>query len=148
MLALAAATLLAFDPVDFFRGRTHGDGILKVILQSPKKLSVDSVGTEEKDGTLVIRQVVREAGKPERIRYWRLRALGGGRFEGTLTDAVGPVRIDQQGDIIRIRYKSKDSLDFDQTLTPAGPRTLANKMRVKRFGIVVAHVTETIRKVD
>lgn len=149
MFAIAvAAALLAFDPVEFFRGRTHGEGTLKAIFQAPKTLSVDSLGYEDKDGTLVIRQVIHEPAKPQRTRYWRLRSLGDGRYEGTLTDAASKVRIEQKGDTIRIRYKAKDNLDFDQTLTPTGPRTVANKMRVKRFGIVVAHVTETIRKVD
>ena len=39
---------------------------------------------------------------------------------------------------VRIRYKDKDHLDFDQTLTPAGARTVRNRMTVKRFGITVA----------
>ena len=50
-------------------------------------------------------------------------------FIRTLTDAKGPVRIEQSGDAIRIRYTARDGLDFDQTLTPTGPRTVANRMR-------------------
>jgi len=148
MIALAVVALLAFDPVEFFRGRTHGEGTLKAIFQSPKTLTVDSLGYEDKDGTLVIKQVINEPAKPPRTRYWRLRSLGGGRYEGTLTDAASKVRIEQTGDTIRIRYKAKDHLDFDQVLTPAGPRAVNNRMRVKRFGIVVARMDEVIRKVD
>jgi hypothetical protein len=149
MIALAAAAaLLAFDPVEFFRGRTHGEGTVKAIFQAAKALSVDSLGFEDKDGTLVVKQVIHESAKPDRTRYWRLKALGGGRYEGTLTDAASRVRIEQKGDSIRIRYKAQDHLDFDQTLTPEGPRAVANKMKVKRFGIVVARVEETIRKLD
>lgn len=149
MIALAlAASLIAFDPVEFFRGRTHGEGTLKAIFQSPKALTVDSLGYEDKDGTLVIKQVIHEPSKPVRTRDWRLRALGEGRYEGTLTDAASKVRIEQKGDTIRIRYQAKDHLNFDQVLTPARPREVTNRMKVKRFGITVAHMDEIIRKVD
>jgi hypothetical protein len=152
-LALAAAAFLAsapatgdFNPVDFFSGRTHGDGVLKVIFQPSKTISVDSVGHSEKDGSLVLEQVIHEPGKPPRTRYWRLRETAPGRFEGTLTDAASDVRITQSGNTVRIRYHGKDHLDFDQLLTPAGPGRVDNHMRVKRFGIVVAHFDEVIRK--
>ena len=47
-----------------------------------------------------------------------------------------------------IRYKGKDHLNFEQWLTPTGPRTVSNRMKVKRFGIIVAHLDEVIRKLD
>lgn len=149
MIALAVtATIIAFDPVEFFRGRTHGEGTLKAIFQSPKTLTVDSLGYEDEDGTLVIKQVIHEPAKPARTRFWRLRALGGGRYEGTLTDAASKVRIEQTGETIRIRYQARDRLNFDQVLTPAGPREVTNRMKVKRFGITVARMDEIIRKLD
>ena len=146
--ALAAAPAQAFNPVDFFRGRTAGDATLKVLFQSPQRITVQSLGTRQKDGALVLKQVISQAGKPPRTRYWRFRQTAPNRFAGTLTDASGPVRVDVEGGGVRIRYKDKDNLDFDQQLTPAGPRTVNNRMRVKRFGIVVARLEETIRKLD
>ena len=50
--AAAAAQAAAFNPVEFFRGRTHGEGMLKIIFQSPKTMTVDSEGFSEKDGSL------------------------------------------------------------------------------------------------
>jgi Protein of unknown function (DUF3833) len=144
----AAAEQVAFNPVEFFRGRTHADGTLKVIFQSPERISVDSEGMEEKDGSLLLKQAIHEPGKPERIRYWRMRQTGPARFEGTLTDAAGPVRVDVDHDKVRIRYEAKNHLNFDQLLTPAGPKQVNNVLRVKRFGITVAHYSEVIRKVD
>lgn len=144
----AAPAQAAFNPVEFFRGKTHGEGMLKIIFQSPKKMSVDSEGVSEKDGSLVLKQVIHEPGKPPRIRYWRMRQTGPDRFEGTLTDAAGPVRVDVDGDRVRIRYEAQNHLNFDQWLTPAGPREVKNAMKVKRFGITVAHYDEVIRKVD
>jgi hypothetical protein len=147
-VAAAAPAQAAFNPVEFFRGHTHGEGTLKIIFQASKQIKVDSVGHGEKDGSLLLEQVVHEPGKPARTRYWRLRQTGPDRFEGTLTDAASAVRVDVEGDRIRIRYKGKDHLDFDQWLTPAGPKQVNNVMRVKRFGITVAHYEEVIRKLD
>jgi hypothetical protein len=147
-VAAAAPAQAAFNPVEFFRGHTHGEGTLKIIFQASKQIKVDSVGHAEQDGSLLLQQIVHEPGKPARTRYWRLRQTGPDRFEGTLTDAASPVRVDVEGDRIRIRYKGKDHLDFDQWLTPAGPKQVNNVMRVKRFGITVAHYEEVIRKLD
>jgi hypothetical protein len=146
--ALLTAAVAVFNPVEFFKGRTHGDGTLKILLQHSKRISVDSVGRAESDGSLLLEQVIHEPGKPPRTRYWRLRQTAPNRFEGSLTEAASPVRVDVRGEGIRIRYKGKDHLDFEQWLTPAGPRHVNNRMRVKRFGITVARFTEVIRKLD
>ena len=147
-IAAPAPEHASFHPVEFFRGKTHGDGILKIIFQSPEKMFVDSEGSAEKDGSLLLKQIIHEPGKPARTRYWRMRQTAPNRFDGTLTDAAGPVRVDVAGNKVRIRYEAKNHLNFDQWLTPAGPRQVNNAMRVKRFGITVAHYDEVIRKVD
>ena len=41
---------------------------------------------------------------------------GPDRFDGTLTDAAGPVDVDRQRRSAPIRYKMKGGLDFDQQL--------------------------------
>ena len=148
LLAAAAPAGTAFNPVEFFQGRTHGDGTLKIIFQSPKRMTVDSQGSTEKDGSLVLKQTIHEPGKPPRTRYWRLKQTGPNRFEGTLTDAASAVRVDVIKERVRIRYKGKDHLDFDQWLASKGPREVSNTMRVKRFGLTVAHFDEIIRKLD
>jgi hypothetical protein len=147
-LAVAAPEHSAFNPVEFFQGKTHGVGTLKIIFQSSKTMTVDSVGTKEKDGSLVLKQVIHEPGKPPRTRYWRMRQTAPNRFEGTLTDAASPVRVDVTSEGVRIRYTGKDHLNFDQLLTPVSPTEVHDSIRVKRFGITVAHFEETIRKVD
>lgn len=146
--AAAAPAQAAFNPVDFFRGRSHGTGTLKIIFRSPEVIQVDSLGTAQKDGSLVLEQVIHEPGKAARTRYWRLRQTAPDSFEGTLTDAASPVRVDVARQGIRIRYTGKDHLNFDQLLTAASPREVHNHMRVRRFGIIVAHFDEVIRKAD
>ena len=154
-VSAAALTLLAavpaqaaFNPVEFFRGRSDGQGTLKVIFRSPERIQTDNVGRSEKDGSLVLEQVIHEPGKAPRTRYWRLRETAPGRFEGTLTDAASPVRVDVAKDGIRIRYTAQNHLNFDQLLTPVGATEIHDQIRVKRFGITVAHFDETIRKLD
>jgi hypothetical protein len=148
LLLLAAPADAAFNPVDFFRGHTRGEGTLKVIFQPAKQIRVDSFGRAEKDGSLLLEQTIHEPGKPARSRSWRFRQTGSNRFDGTLTEAAGPVRVDVAGDTVRIRYKAKNHLEFDQSLTPDGPRQVRNQMRVKRFGLIVARFSEVIRKLD
>lgn len=147
-LVAAAPAQAAFNPVDFFRGHTHGVGTLKVIFQASKQMQVDSLGVAEKDGSLVLKQVIHEPEKEPRTRYWRLRQTGPNRFEGTLTDAAGPVRVDLTNAGVRIRYTAPNHLNFDQMLEPVSATEVHNHMRVKRFGITVAHFEEVIRKVD
>jgi hypothetical protein len=148
MVASVPAQAAAFNPVEFFRGKTHGTGILKVIFSSPETIEVDNEGSEQRDGSVVLKQVIHEPGKPARTRYWRLKQVAKNRFEGTLTDAASAVRVDVTDKGVRIRFHGKDHLDFDQVLEPAGPREVHNHMKVKRFGITVAHFEEVIRKLD
>ena len=145
---LLAAAAAQFDPVEFFRGRTQGIGTLKAALQKSKTIRVDSVGKKQKDGALLLTQTIHEPGKPPRTRTWRMRRDGPNRYSGTLSDAKGPVRVTVEPGAIRIRYRDKDNLDFDQRLTPAGPRQVSNRMTIKRFGIRVATFDEVIRKLD
>jgi hypothetical protein len=148
VLLAAAPVHAAFNPVDFFRGKTHGEGMLKIIFQSAKKMTVDSVGRSESDGSLVLEQVVHEPGKPPRTRYWRMRQAGPDRFEGTLTDAASAVRVDVTKEGLRIRYTATNHLNFDQLLTPVSATEVHDQIKVTRFGITVAHFDETIRKID
>ena len=62
--------------------------------------------------------------------------------------AASPVRVDVTKDGIRIRYTAQNHLNFDQMLTPVSATEVHDTIRVSRFGIVVAHFDETIRKLD
>ena len=69
LLMVAAPAQAAFNPVEFFRGKTHGAGMLKIIFQSPKKMMVDSLGRAESDGSLVLEQVVHAHGQGPWTRH-------------------------------------------------------------------------------
>jgi hypothetical protein len=147
--ALPADPAAKFDPVAFFLGRSHGDGELRKLLSKPARISVDSLGRRERNGTLVLDQVIKVGAKPPSTRRWTMRQIGPGRFTGTLTDAVGPASIEVAGPRATIRYRMKGGLDVSQQLAlQPGGRTVLNRLTVTKFGIRVATLDETIRKLD
>lgn len=147
--ATAPATAPRFDPLRFFAGRTAGEGSFKVILRSTRSISVRGNGHVEPDGTLVLDQQVAEQGKPERQRQWRIRAVSPGRYTGTLSDATGAVTGTAEGDTLRLAFPAKDGFQVEQvlTLSPDG-RSADNLLVARRFGIAVARLRETIRRLD
>ena len=147
-LSVASPAHAKFNPVEFFRGHTEGRGELKILLQSPVRVDVKSEGRTEQDGTLLLIQRVHQRGQEPRTRYWRLKQQSPTRFTGTLTDAAGPVTVDVIGERARIRYRMKNRMTVEQWLAPAGRNIVSNQVRVRRFGVVVARLNETIRKLD
>lgn len=147
--ASAGAEPLQLDMTDFFTGRTHAENVLKIAMQEPKKLIVDSVGRTE-GNSFVLTDTVREEGKPVRTRKWVMRPAGPGKYTGSLSDASGPVEVRLAGDTATIRYVMKDGhLKIEQTLRlrPDG-KTLTNRTTAKKFGMKFATVEGTIRKLD
>ena len=135
-----------FDPVDFFNGRSHGEGSLHELFKGDKHVSVDSVGKVGRGGVLILDQTVRVTGDPVKRRRWMLRPTHGG-WTGTLTDANGAVTATRDGSAIRIRYKMDGGMKVEQILTPrAGGKTVDNEMKIRKFGLVVARLEERIAK--
>lgn len=146
VLLLAAAPAAA--PEQFFVGRTEGTGVANVIMSGKHGVRVRSHGRMEGAGTLVLDQVVQEEGKPARRRVWRL-TRSGNRLSGTLSDARGPVTGEVAGNVFHIRYRSNEGPSVEQWITfQPGGRTANNRMVFRKFGMSVATVQETIRKVD
>ena len=138
-----------FDPVAFFAGRSHGDAVLRVAFSDPVWVKVDSAGRRTGGGGLSLDQSIREGDKPARKRRWVMRPAGTGQFAGTLTDADGPVAIAVAGPRATIAYRMKNGLEVRQELAlQPGGRTLANRLVVRKFGVRVARLDETIRKLD
>ncbi|SFP77499.1 DUF3833 family protein [Sphingomonas rubra] len=146
---LLAATAPDFDPFRFFAGQTRGEGQLKVVFRARTPIAVRGVGRVEADGTLVLDQTVREGSKPPRTRQWRLRRLSPTRYQGTLTDARGPVIGDVEGPRLHLRFTSTDGFRVQQWLTLAADgRSAANHLQAKRFGVTVATLEERITRID
>jgi hypothetical protein len=161
-LALAAAALAScasaaplpsaagttFDPTRFFAGRSHGQGVLRKLVGGSSTVVVDSVGRRDRAGTLTLDQTIREGARPPRQRRWIMQASGPGRYTGTLTDASGPVDVTVARSRATIRYRMKGGLDVEQHLAvQSDGRTVLNRLSVRKFGLRVAWLDETIRKV-
>lgn len=149
--AQAAEVLAAplIQPLRFFEGRTEGQGEVKVVFKSPYGVSVHGRGQIAPDGTLTLVQDVREQGKPPRMRSWHIRETAPGRYAGTLSDAIGPVRLEVIEGRFHIRFRMKGGLGVEQWLTAApGGRIVHNSMVIRKLGFTVARLEETIRKID
>ncbi|RXD07059.1 DUF3833 family protein [Sphingomonas sp. UV9] len=132
----------------FFAGRLDGVGTLKIILHGPTTTHVASIGTVAPDGTLILDQHIEQPGKPARDRQWRIRPLGNGRYTGSLTDASGPVTGETSGNRLHLAFPMKGGLRVDQWLTLSTDAQVAqNHMIVRKLGVTVARLDETIRKV-
>ena len=153
ILTLFAATSATAEPkldmLAFFAGKTHADNVLKVVLKKPVPLIVDSIGGKGDRGDFVMIETVREGDKPVRQRKWIMRQAGPNHFTGSLTDAVGPVDVQIDGDTATIRYVMKGGLKIEQHLKlSADGRTLSNQVVAKKVGLKFARVEGIVRKVD
>ena len=146
--AVPASAGEAVDPLSFFEGVTETEGTVRVVLRKPYHTRSIGRGRIERDGSLTLVQRVIDDGKAPRERRWSVRATAPGRFRATMSEAVGPVAIEQVGARYRFRFKMKGKLSAEQWLTPlAGGRAARNSMSVRRMGITVATTEGVIRKI-
>lgn len=144
-----AITASALDPIGFFAGETRGQGVMKIATRKPQAVQVSSRGQLGADGTITLEQTVTLAGKPPTQRQWSLRSDGNGGYTGVLTDAAGPVTGTMIGGRLHLRFAMKGGFRAEQILALQGDgRTLNNVMIVRKFGLAVARLDETITRVD
>ncbi len=151
----AALALLLFQSAPqitaaerFFTGRFEGSGSVHIIFSG--NTNVRDVGRGRMEGNaLVIDQVVLQEGTEPRRRHWRLVRSGPNRFTGTITDVRGDVTGQIDGNVLHLSYRSTHGPWVEQyiTLHPDG-RTAQNRMTFSRFGIRVATLESTIRRLD
>ena len=145
--AQAAATAVRFDPAAFFTGRTTSQGTLKQILSSTKTTSVSTFGTRQSNGDMVLEQDVKIGNQPTRHRVWRLRETSPGQFGGTISDAADDLSGTLAGDTLTLTYTMDNNLWVHQVITiNRDGQSASNVMRIRRFGITVARLTETIQR--
>ena len=147
LLLLQAAAVPA--PEHFFTGRTEGQGVVHVMLSGRHAVRDHSRGHMDRAGALVLDQIVEEEGKPARRRQWRLARAGANRVTGTISDARGPVTGELAGNVLHLSYRSAEGPSVEQWITfHAGGRTAHNRMIFRRFGLSVATLEGTIRRLD
>ena len=156
MLLSAAAACMSqpvmaepIKPLEFFEGRTESTGTIKVVLRKAFKSRSIGVGKIGPDGALVLVQQVEDEGKPPRERRWRIRQTGPGKFVGTMSEATGPVTIEEIDGRYRFRFKMKGNLSVEQWVIPnPGGKSAKNTMTIKKLGMTVGTGNGTIRKLS
>lgn len=136
----------SFDPVEFFTGHSTGKATLHLITGATRPVAVDSMGTPDGHGGLVLVQKIGEGSKPPRVRRWVLNPAGTNHWSGSLTDAKGPVEVERTPTDVTIRYRMKSGPEVEQHLKMVAGGAAENHMSVTRFGVEVATLDERIRK--
>jgi hypothetical protein len=133
----------------FFQGRTESRGELRQIFSRVHAVVSQGSGHLERDGTLVLNQIVHETDTAPKQREWRLREDRIGHCTGTVTDGVGVVDGTLTGNQLHMRFKLKGGLSVEQWLSfDPGGRSASNRMTIRKLGMSVASLDETIRKTD
>ena len=137
----------AFDPAEFFVGRSSGRGELSIRARGTETVHVESVGTRLDDGAVRLVQTVRRGDADPYKRTWLLRREAPGRWTGTLTEAEGPVEATADGNELRIRYRTGTFTTVRQRLLlqPGGSVAL-NRLTVTVLGVPIARLSERIEK--
>ena len=135
------------DPMRFFDGKTESLSTIKLIMRKPYKSRTIGDGAIA-EGVLNLIQRVHEDGKSPYDRRWRMKQVGPGRFAGSMSEAAGPVTVEQVGERYRFRFKMKGGLSVEQWLIPLpGGNSAYSKMSVRRLGLTVGRSEGTIRKI-
>jgi hypothetical protein len=149
MLLPASADAGGFrQPLQFFAGRTEMVSFVKVVMRKPYRSRTLGLGRILPDGSLALVQQVLDDGKPPQQRRWRIRQVAPGRYAGTMSEAVGPVIVDEVGDRYRFKFRMKGNLAIEQWLTPlVGGTAARSDVTVRKFGMRVASSSGTIRHI-
>ena len=136
------------NPLRFFEGRTESVSTIKVVMKAPIHSHSIGRGKILSDGSLDLLQHVEEDGRAPHDRHWQIRQVGPGRYAGKMSEAKGPVTIDEVGDRYRFRFTMKGHLAVEQWLNPlSGGKAASSSITIRKFGIPIARSDGTIRKI-
>jgi hypothetical protein len=156
LFACAAASLIVGrsasavplrQPLRFFEGRTESVGTIKAMMKKTHRVLSIGHGTIGADGALTLVQQVRDEGEAPHQRIWHIRQVGPTKFAGTMSEADGPITIEQVGDGYCFRFNIHGGLAAEQWLIPNRDGTSGSSvLTVRKFGITVARSEATIRR--
>ena len=152
----ALATTLAMpaasqdtDPMRFFEGRTESIGMVKLVMKKPFRSRAIGKGEILPDGSLNLVQRVEDQGEQPRERRWRMRKVGPGRYTGTMTEARGPVTVEEVDGRYRFHFRMDGSVAVEHWLIPAPDgRSAKSKITIRKYGVRVGGADSVIRKLD
>lgn len=134
-------------PLRFFEGRTESVGTIKAMMKRTHRVESIGHGTISADGALTLVQQVRDEGEAPHQRIWHIRQVGPTKFAGTMSEAEGPITIEQVGDGYCFRFNIHGGLAAEQWLIPnRDGNSGSSVLTVRKFGITVARSEATIRR--
>ena len=139
-----------FDPVAFFTGHTHGEGVLEQRFVDGRRISVEGNGHANADGSFQLDQTITDASGAVEARRWILRRRDSTSWTARLSDASGDVTAESTGNLFHLRYQIRSPRVFMEQwlyLQPDG-RSLLNFAEVTVLGIPYARLSETITRTD
>lgn len=138
----------SIDPLQFFVGGTQTVGTLHVLMHKSVRTRSIGRGQLKPDGSLFLLQRVEDEGRTPYVRQWNIHQVGAGRYAGTMTEATGPVAIDQVGNRYRFTFKMKGDMSVEQWLTPLpGGQSASSDTTVRKFGLAVATSAAVISRI-
>jgi hypothetical protein len=151
-LSLASPSFAASsqsDPLRFFEGKTESVGTIKIVMKKPFRSRAVGVGQISSDGTLTLVQRIEDEGQLPRERRWKMRKVGPGKYSGTMTEAKGPVTVDEVDGKYRFRFRMEGSVAVEQWLIPAPDgHSAASAVTIRKYGMTVGHSDSVIHKVN
>jgi hypothetical protein len=143
-----------FQPTKFFTGRTSSFGVMENRGGTPREVvRTETTGQWEGD-TLRLEQDLNVGASKLQHRSWRIRKLDAHHYEATANDIAGRVQGEAYGNVFH--------WSFTLVLSPGNPfanvrvsqwmylqpdgKTMVNHSTIRKFGIVVAQVTEQFRQ--
>jgi hypothetical protein len=143
------ATAKADDPIEFFAGRTESIGTVKIAMKKAFRSRAIGKGEIKADGSLDLVQRVEDEGEQPRERRWRMRRVAPGRYTGTMSDARGPVSVEEVGGRYRFRFRMDGNVAVEQWLTPMPDgRSARSVVVIRKYGVRVGTSDAVIRKLD
>ena len=150
-LSLPASALAVplTNPLSFFEGKTEFVGTMKMVMKKPMRVRSVGRGKISSDGALTLVQQVFDEGQAPRERVWKIRQVGPNKYAGSMSEAKGPVTIEQVEGRYRFRFKLPGNMSVEQWLIPnADGRSGVSKLTVKKYGMKVASSVSVVRKLS
>ena len=143
------AAAVAENPLTFFQGHTESVGIVKIAMKKPFRSRAIGKGEIRPDGSLELIQRVEDEGELPRERRWRMHWVSPGHYAGTMSEARGPVTVEEVGGRYRFRFRMEGSVSVEQWLTPMPDgRSARSVVSIRKYGIKVGSSDGYIRKLD
>ncbi len=137
------------DALHFFEGRTESVGTVKIAMKKPYRSRAIGQGQISADGTLTLVQRVEDQGQLAKERRWKMRKISPGHYSGVMSEAKGPVTVDEVDGKYRFRFRMEGSVAVEQWLMPAADgRSATSKLTIRKYGVVVGRSDSVIRKLD